>query len=532
MSETPEPDGTRKIWLWPRTPGDPDQKEITYSVRRLGFDLRGYDHLVIRGFLIRKMTADDNEWGNGCAIIDRFGSSNVLIRDNEMTLNYSHEKQGTLRMYGGCNDVVIEDNSLHLNPHNAGMIVTLTDGIVRNNRLHKNGGTAIDFYGCVRSQMLGNTVTEHTGVHANGLTLYLDCQDCLVAYNTVWDGFCALTVQDGTNLTFAYNVLHTDVDAYTVGDWGRNTGLRYYNNVMLNAYAKALIQSSSTTDIVVRNNIIDGCGVGSGDHVSHNIYTDLMWNQKPQYGWSLGEGELHEEDKTLIFADPAARDFHLKAGSPAIDAGTDVGLTLDHDGAAVPHNGVPDIGAFEFGSVPATGSIRAWNVVATHGGQEIVTAAADGYVEPREAGISKLRIEFHAALDPGTVAPSVVTIAGDSSGDLSDRVQSVTLSGSDALVVVLSAPLPAGERFTVAVTDALHQEDGSPVAGDLDVRLAALPGDADGSGSVTAADVLAVRARAGQAVDAATARYDLDASGQTTGADALLAHRHLGSQLP
>jgi hypothetical protein len=42
-------------------------------------------------------------------------------------------------------------------------------------------------------------------------------------------------------------------------------------------------------------------------------------------------------------------DFRLKAGSPAINAGTDVGLTTDFLGK--PIRGVPDIGAYEFQSV-------------------------------------------------------------------------------------------------------------------------------------------------------------------------------------
>jgi hypothetical protein len=50
---------------------------------------------------------------------------------------------------------------------------------------------------------------------------------------------------------------------------------------------------------------------------------------------------------TRTFTD--ASDYRLRAGSPAINAGTDVGLTTDFDGK--PIRGVPDIGAYEFQSV-------------------------------------------------------------------------------------------------------------------------------------------------------------------------------------
>jgi hypothetical protein len=56
-------------------------------------------------------------------------------------------------------------------------------------------------------------------------------------------------------------------------------------------------------------------------------------------------------------------DYHLQAGSPAINAGVDVGLTSDIDGKMVPSSGTAvDIGAYEYqgegaGSIPGTPSI-------------------------------------------------------------------------------------------------------------------------------------------------------------------------------
>ena len=41
-------------------------------------------------------------------------------------------------------------------------------------------------------------------------------------------------------------------------------------------------------------------------------------------------------------------DFHLSSGSPAINAGVDVGLTSDSEGKAVPYGAAPDIGAHEY----------------------------------------------------------------------------------------------------------------------------------------------------------------------------------------
>lgn len=65
-----------------------------------------------------------------------------------------------------------------------------------------------------------------------------------------------------------------------------------------------------------------------------------------------GEDTLPETHATSIVADPklqSATDYRLRAGSPAINAGTDVGLTTDFLGKPV--RGVPDIGAYEFQNV-------------------------------------------------------------------------------------------------------------------------------------------------------------------------------------
>lgn len=53
-----------------------------------------------------------------------------------------------------------------------------------------------------------------------------------------------------------------------------------------------------------------------------------------------------------LFVDEANGDFHLQAGSPCRNAGTDVGLTRDYYYGTVPKEGTVDIGAAEYGTEP------------------------------------------------------------------------------------------------------------------------------------------------------------------------------------
>ena len=58
-----------------------------------------------------------------------------------------------------------------------------------------------------------------------------------------------------------------------------------------------------------------------------------------------------------MFVDPDAWDYHLQAGSPAIDAGTETDVKRDIDGDARPDNCAYDIGADEFVS-----GAKCWDV--------------------------------------------------------------------------------------------------------------------------------------------------------------------------
>ncbi len=99
---------------------------------------------------------------------------------------------------------------------------------------------------------------------------------------------------------------------------------------------------------VVRNNIFYNAGsnywASDGGTVtgSHNLLFET--------GGTIPAGDFPDDLVNLDpkFVSAAGDDYHLLAGSPAIDAGMDVGVLVDRDGAPRPQGKRADIGAYEF----------------------------------------------------------------------------------------------------------------------------------------------------------------------------------------
>lgn len=152
---------------------------------------------------------------------------------------------------------------------------------------------------------------------------------------------------------------------------------RVYNNVIYNADANYYLYTRSD-NYVLNNNI--SLNPRSGKHIvanfgelnngfDNNLYFgptnkfNLSYIDYAFDAWKTVTGQ----DTASMVADPklvstiptATADFKLQAGSPAINSGKNVGLTVDYFGTSVPQGSAPDIGVHEYDSstvpVPVNG---------------------------------------------------------------------------------------------------------------------------------------------------------------------------------
>lgn len=126
----------------------------------------------------------------------------------------------------------------------------------------------------------------------------------------------------------------------------------------LNSRVRVVFSFANEGEVTIRNNIFvlaNGLQVFGGD----SVYTATRWNQ-PHYnnlyyvvdgsqadpcGIQLGKGDIIADP---LFIDLQNRDLHLQTGSPAVDAGVNVGQSLDFDDKMIPTGKFLDIGAYEY----------------------------------------------------------------------------------------------------------------------------------------------------------------------------------------
>jgi hypothetical protein len=125
-------------------------------------------------------------------------------------------------------------------------------------------------------------------------------------------------------------------------------------------WAIGLCNFGTVTNVIIRNNVVVGFyyapvfGVG-GDGISidglsieNNLFFGNGYDNEPRYSNLVPTNNItqnNKKDEDPLFV--SATNYHLQEGSPAVDAGLDVGLTEDCDHTPVPFNGIPDIGAYE-----------------------------------------------------------------------------------------------------------------------------------------------------------------------------------------
>ena len=275
-----------------------------------------------------------------------FGSDN-----NEFINNYVHQ-------------VGLVDNNNVLYIHSA-------NNLVEGNRFEDVSGTAIGFWTSSGVMTSNNNIARNNKILRAGWFWAPTSQNgtppasgARASQNTANTRAQGIFISMGSG-SRAYNNIIVDSPGGILAGYNADSCLIYNNTIVGNNADTAVspysadpiynagihVGSNGATNCIVRNNLIYQPGAspqslsntGTGTILDHNLCDRA----------DAGCGVVGDPR----FVDPAARNFHLLSGSPAINVGANLATIVinDFDGISRPQGAVYDIGAYEFvGAVPPT----------------------------------------------------------------------------------------------------------------------------------------------------------------------------------
>lgn len=316
-----------------------------------GINLEGADFITIDGFTVNGMPR---------AGIRAVENEHVTIRNNRLDQN---QKWGIFT--GFSDDLLIEGNIASRSVEQHGIYVSNSGDrpVIRNNSswgnyangIHMNGDASMGGDGIITGALVENNVLYENGrgggsaINADGVQGSIFRNNLI--YSTHASGISLYQIDGGggsaNNLVVSNTVLVAADGRWALNIVDGSTGNTVRNNILYNQHSfrgSINIDAASwpgfTSDY---NAVMDRLTPNDGG----TIQTLAQWQT------TTGQDQ-HSLVATpaQLFVAPSTFDFHLLAGSPAIDAGTpNFAPATDLAGAARPSGGGFDIGAYEFQAI-------------------------------------------------------------------------------------------------------------------------------------------------------------------------------------
>ncbi len=313
-----------------------------------GINLEGASYAVIQGFTVV------NQPRAGIRVVT---DNHVTIRGNTCD---SNTVWGIFTAFS--DDVLIEGNTASHSAQQHGIYVSNSGDrpVVRNNTVFGNNQAGIHMNGDISNGgdgIISNALVEGNVIYSNGA-----------------GGASGINCDGVQNSTFRNNLIYDEhangISLYQIDGGGPSTNNVVENNTILIASDGrwGLNITDGATGTAVRNNVLYNNGSTRGsievsadsrsglvsdyNAVMNRFSTDGGNTVQTLAQWRTATGQdAHSFTTTpaALFANPAGNDYHLKAGSPAIDTGTPTGApATDFEGDPRPLGKGYDIGADEY----------------------------------------------------------------------------------------------------------------------------------------------------------------------------------------
>ena len=323
------------------------------SVTMWGFYTQFAHYLRVEGF---RITTDPSltNWTDANGVF--IASDHVEVIDNYF---YNLDSAG---VSGDSLGAIVRNNRIY---HcQAGLTISGSDWLVEGNeveRLYQYGDGDCDysrFFGddhLIRRNFFHGTLFNEIGdAHV----------DCFQTFDNNGEYVHNVTIDGNVCYDFHQGFMGEAAYYHNMSD------ITFSNNIFAHGGAWGLCIYQIQNVTVVHNVFADIAyhGAGFNDGATGFMWNNIFYNAGSNY-WSSDGGAVEGSHNILfstegnidpgdfpsdlvnldpLLIDPASDNYHIPAGSPAIDAGLEVGITTDLDGNPRPQGNAPDIGAYEF----------------------------------------------------------------------------------------------------------------------------------------------------------------------------------------
>lgn len=295
-----------------------------------------------------------------------FNRSSVHLTDSDVVSNSAIMMNGGgIYLFQSRNAVITHNRIEHNRAANAGgglksenSALRMKQNVIADNEAYLGGGVEV-YSGTTTFKanvVYGNVVTEAGG----GLQLS-GVDEAILDNNLIFDNKAGFTGA-GVDIynTRAYLRHNTIVENRPNGS-GDGSGVTVGGTLYKSGAILPTLPNVWMTNTLIVSNTV-GVSVEVGAKVKATA--TLWWNARDIGGAGTVITSSLDVHRAPRFRNPARRDYHLRAFSPAVDAGVDTGLRSDGEGDRRPFGPAPDIGVDEVPYAVASPTDD-WNFVYT-----------------------------------------------------------------------------------------------------------------------------------------------------------------------
>jgi len=237
-----------------------------------------------------------------------------------------------------------------------------------------SSGKTYDYGMWIHNNNLGPTSASSEEYY--GILLEFYHSDVIVEKNIINNCFYGFSFVPRTNnvvsnIRLSYNIFKNMASGgYTLqGGMGSTTNtysnIEMYNNIFHGSSMWGMSLFGTWNGLYFRNNVFMGTSYewfelretqSNNINITNNIIFDNSDNTPYFAVTPTNYTNANNINQNPLFTNASTGDFTLQSGSPARDAGYNVGLTTDIINYVVPYNTTPDIGVYEYGSYAASGN--------------------------------------------------------------------------------------------------------------------------------------------------------------------------------